>query len=164
MHQPCAPCGSLERVASSAAVESMTLVISVAMSLMHMIRGSAARSQAGIGGSSQSSTAGGRSAWEFPRYSSSSSNLVRTYVGCGLSLTRNRKRPADINAADQSAARLLCQDKVQTCLSLAADGTLEGVGHATFGGAKKSVQKRASFLSPAKSSSSLPFSLSTSQT
>ena len=48
---------------------------------------------------------------------------------------------ADINAADQSTVRLLCRDIVQTCLSLNAVGALERVGHATFGGANKSVQK-----------------------
>ena len=42
----------------------------------------------------------------------------------------------DIDAADQSAVSLLCQDIVQTCLFLAATGALDGVGHATFGGAK----------------------------
>ena len=47
----------------------------------------------------------------------------------------------NINAADQSAVHLLCQAIVQTCLSVAADGALEGVGHATFRGAKKRVQK-----------------------
>ena len=31
----------------------------------------------------------------------------------------------DINAADESAVHLLCQDLTQTCLSLAAVGDLE---------------------------------------
>ena len=44
--------------------------------------------------------------------------------------------PADINAADESAARLPCQDIIQKCLPLAAVGALELIGHATFGGAK----------------------------
>ena len=34
---------------------------------------------------------------------------------------------------DESAIRLLCQDIVQTCLSLAVVGAVERVGHATFG-------------------------------
>ena len=46
-----------------------------------------------------------------------------------------------MNAADQSTVRLLCQDIVQTCLSLAAVGALERVGHAIFGGAKESIQR-----------------------
>ena len=46
-----------------------------------------------------------------------------------------------MNAADESAVRLLCQDIIQTCLSIAAVGALERIGHATFGGAKESVQK-----------------------
>ena len=46
-----------------------------------------------------------------------------------------------INAADQPMVRLFCQDIFQTCLSLAAEDVLERVGHATFGGAKESVQK-----------------------
>ena len=49
------------------------------------------------------------------------------------------------------------------CLSLAAVGALKCVGYATFGGAKTSVQKRASLLSSAKPKSSLPFLLSTSR-
>ena len=51
--------------------------------------------------------------------------------------------PADINAADESVVRLFCQDIIQTRLSYTgtAVGTLERIGHATFGGAKKSVQK-----------------------
>ena len=51
--------------------------------------------------------------------------------------------PADINPADESAVRLLYQDIIQTCLFLAAVGAMERVGHATFGSAKKSVQKSA---------------------
>ena len=47
----------------------------------------------------------------------------------------------DINAADESAVRLLCQDIIQTCLSLAAVGALERIGHATVRSAKKSVQE-----------------------
>ena len=46
-----------------------------------------------------------------------------------------------INAADELAVRLLCHDVIQTWLSLAAVGALERIGHATFGGAKESVQK-----------------------
>ena len=46
------------------------------------------------------------------------------------------KGPADINAADESAVRLLCQDIIQTYLSLAAVGALERIGHAIFGGVK----------------------------
>ena len=45
------------------------------------------------------------------------------------------RRAADINAVDESAVRLLCQDIIPMCLSLAAVGTLERIGHATFGGA-----------------------------
>ena len=63
------------------------------------------------------------------------------------------------NAAYQSTVCLLCQDIVQTCLSLAAVGALECVGH---GGANKEF-RRASVLSFAKPSSRLPFSLSTSR-
>ena len=51
------------------------------------------------------------------------------------------REPAVNNAAEQSAVHLLCQDIAQTYLSLAAVGALEGVGHATFGVANKSVQK-----------------------
>ena len=47
----------------------------------------------------------------------------------------------DINAADESAVRLLCQNIIQTCLSLAAVGALEHVGNAISEGAKESVQK-----------------------
>ena len=47
----------------------------------------------------------------------------------------------DIDAVDESAVRLLFQDITQTCLSLAAVGALERVGHVTFGCAKGSVQK-----------------------
>ena len=46
-----------------------------------------------------------------------------------------------MNAADESPVRLLCQNIIQTCLSLAPVGALERIGHATFGGAKESVQK-----------------------
>ena len=49
--------------------------------------------------------------------------------------------PADINAADESAVRLLCQKMIQMCLSLGAVNALEHIGHATFGGAKENVQK-----------------------
>ena len=47
----------------------------------------------------------------------------------------------DINAADESAVRLLCPNIIQTCWSLAAVGALERIGHATFGGAKESAHK-----------------------
>ena len=47
----------------------------------------------------------------------------------------------DINAADDSAVHLLCQDTTQTCLSLAAVGALKRIGHANIAGAKESVQK-----------------------
>ena len=64
-------------------------------------------------------------------------------MGCGLSRTRDchpipvpLRGPADINAAVESAVRLLCQDIVQTSLSLAAVGALERIGHATSSGAK----------------------------
>ena len=46
-----------------------------------------------------------------------------------------------MNAADESAARLLCQDIIQTCLPLAAVCGLERIGHATLGGTKESGQK-----------------------
>ena len=36
---------------------------------------------------------------------------------------------------------MLCQDIIQTCLSLTAVGALERVGYVAFGGAKESVQK-----------------------
>ena len=69
-------------------------------------------------------------------------------MGCGLWRSRDcdpilvpLRGPADIKAADESAVRLLCQDVIQTCLSLAAVGALERIGYATFGGAKGSVQK-----------------------
>ena len=42
---------------------------------------------------------------------------------------------------DESSVRLLCRDIIQMCLSLAAVGALERIGHASFGGAKKRVQK-----------------------
>ena len=66
-------------------------------------------------------------------------------MGCGLLRTQDGDPilvllgggVADINAADESAVRLLCQDVIQTCLSLAAVGALERIaGHATFRGAK----------------------------
>ena len=47
----------------------------------------------------------------------------------------------DINSADESTVRLLCQNIIQTCLSLAAVGALERTRHDTFEGAKGSVQK-----------------------
>ena len=50
-------------------------------------------------------------------------------------------RAVDINAADESAVRLLCQNLIQTYLSLAAVGALERIGHTTFGDAKDSVHK-----------------------
>ena len=53
-----------------------------------------------------------------------------------------QRGPAGINEADPSAVCLLCHDVVQTCLSLAAVGASERVGHATFWGVKESVQKR----------------------
>ena len=69
-------------------------------------------------------------------------------MGCGLSRTRDcdpilvpLRGPADINAADESAVRLLCQGIIQKCLSLAVVGALGRAGHATFGGAKESIQK-----------------------
>ena len=68
----------------------------------------------------------------------------------------------DINAADESAFRLLCRDIIQTCLSAAAVGALERIGHVTIGGGKE-VFRRASLLSSAEPSSSLPFSLSLSR-
>ena len=51
-----------------------------------------------------------------------------------------RRRPAYTNTADQLTVRLFCQDMVKICLSLSAVGVLEGVGHATSGGATKRVQ------------------------
>ena len=69
-------------------------------------------------------------------------------MGYGLSRIRNydpilvpQGEPADINAAYESAVRLLCQDIIQTCLSLAAVGALECAGHTIFGVVKESVQK-----------------------
>ena len=69
-------------------------------------------------------------------------------MGCGLSRTRDcgpilvpLRGPADINATDESAVRLLCQNIIQTCLPLAAVGALEHIRHDTFGDAKESVQK-----------------------
>ena len=53
-----------------------------------------------------------------------------------------QRGPADINAADQSAVHVLCQDVVQMCLSLATVDGLEGVGHATFEVAKKYSEER----------------------
>ena len=47
----------------------------------------------------------------------------------------------DINEAGESAVRLLCQNVIQTCLSLASVGTLERIGHVTFGGAKESIRQ-----------------------
>ena len=138
-HQPCAPRGCSERSTKSAAVESMTSVMSVAMSLMQV--------PSGIGGSASTIVFATwhrrcgsvinllRSvSFEVPWYCLSSSGLVRTYVGCGLSCTPDchpilvpLRGPADINAADESAIRLLCQDIIQTCLSLAAIGALERI-------------------------------------
>ena len=73
---------------------------------------------------------------------------MRTYLGCGLLRTRDcdpipvtPTGAIDINAADQSAVRLLRQDVVEARLALAAVGALERVGYATFGGAKGGVQK-----------------------
>ena len=73
---------------------------------------------------------------------------MRTCVGCGLSRTRDcdpvlvpLRGPGDINAADESAVGLFCQDIILACVSLAAVGALERIGHATFGDAKESVQK-----------------------
>ena len=57
---------------------------------------------------------------------------------------------------------MLRQNIIQMCLSLAAVGALERIGHATFGGAKESVQKSELVVS-AKPSSSLPFSLGLSR-
>ena len=55
-------------------------------------------------------------------------------MGCGLSRAQDCDPilvplggAADINAADESAARLLCQDVIQACLSLAAVGALERI-------------------------------------
>ena len=68
-------------------------------------------------------------------------------MGCGLWRKRDCDpimvplRGAGINAADESAVRLLCQNIIQTCLPLAAVGALGRIGHATLGGAKESVQK-----------------------
>ena len=69
-------------------------------------------------------------------------------MGCVLLRTRDcdpilvpLRGPTDINAADESEVRLLCQNIIQTCLSLAAVGALERIGNATFGVAKESVQK-----------------------
>ena len=42
---------------------------------------------------------------------------------------------------DEWEVRLLCKNKIQTSLSLAAVGALEHIGHATFGGAKETVWK-----------------------
>ena len=70
-------------------------------------------------------------------------------MGCRLSRTRDcdevsgasKKGPANINAADPLGGPPACQDLVQVRLALAAVGALEGVEHATFEGAKKSIQK-----------------------
>ena len=48
---------------------------------------------------------------------------------------------ADINAADESAVCMPCQDIVQTSWFLAAVSALERVQNATFEGTQKSVQK-----------------------
>ena len=52
-----------------------------------------------------------------------------------------QKRSADINAANQSAVCLFCHDIIRMCLSRVTVSALEGLGHATFEGCKKSVQK-----------------------
>ena len=71
--------------------------------------------------------------------------------------------PVDINAADKSALRLLCQNIVEACLPLAAVGALERVWHATYDGAKK-MFRRMTLLSFAKPSSiTLPLYLSMSR-
>ena len=69
-------------------------------------------------------------------------------MGCGLSRTRYcdpvpvpLKGAGGRYAVDQSTARLLCQEKVQTGLFLATVDNLKCVAHATFVGAKGSVQK-----------------------
>ena len=70
---------------------------------------------------------------------------------------------ADINKANQWTVRLLGQDIVQTCLSLAAVGTLEPGKGTQLLGVRKKEFRRASLLSSAKPSRSLPFSLSTAR-
>ena len=53
----------------------------------------------------------------------------------------SKRGGSDINAADQSAVRLLRQDVVEAYLALAAVGALKREGYATFVGAKEGVQK-----------------------
>ena len=69
-------------------------------------------------------------------------------MGCGLSrilgfdpILMPQSGAAGINAAGQLAVRLRCQDIVQTCLSPAAAGALERIGHGTFAGGTTNVQK-----------------------
>ena len=94
-HQPCAPRGRLERGTNSAAVESMTSAMSVAMSLMMQVPSGVGGSASTIAFATWKRRFGSvinrlRSAsfgvfWFCP----TSSGLVRTYVGCGLSRTRD---------------------------------------------------------------------------
>ena len=62
----------------------------------------------------------------------------------------------DINSADESTVRLLWQNIIQTCLSLAAVGALD-VQDTTLLRVQKEVFRRASLLSSTTPTSSLLF-------
>ena len=152
-HQPCGPRGHIGRGTISAAVESMTSAMSVAMSLMQV----------------PPAISGSASIIAFGTWHRRLGSVIKPKVGqlrsflrtvplspvwCGLAWDADfrvhkivirfwclLRGPADINAADESAVHLLCQDIIQTDLSLASVSALERIGHATFGGTKESVQK-----------------------
>ena len=153
-HQPCALRGRLERGTNLAAVESMTSAMSVAMSLVQV--------PVGIGGSASTIAFANwnrRFGSVVNRLRSASfgvSLVISLFLRFGADLrgmrtfayTRlrsgsgaSRGGGANIDAADDSAVHLLCQDVIETCLSLVAVGALKRIGHATFRGAKESVQK-----------------------
>ena len=123
-HQPCFPCGRLERGASSAAVESIPDADAIGdwrLSCNHRVSNLASKVRVShqppeVGrlrsffGSFPLPSVWCGSAWD-------ADFRVYTIVIRFWCLYRG---PADMNAADQSTVHLLCQDKVQTCLSLAA--------------------------------------------
>ena len=148
-HQPCAPRGCLERGTNLAAVENITSAMSMVMSLMQV--------PSGIGGSAVTIAL---TTWH-RRFGSAINRLRSAVFGgffgtvplhpewCGPAWDADGRvheimirfwclngGPADINAADESAVRLLCQGMIQNCLSLAAVGGLECVGYVTLECAK----------------------------
>lgn len=73
-----------------------------------------------------------------------------------------QRRREDHNAVDQSTVHLFRKDVIQTHVDFSALGASKRDGFATFRVAKK-VSQKASLFSPAKRSSSLPFSASNSR-